>query len=156
MVTLLTSPHDYSFTVNKRRERGFPRRWLAWDDRLKSCCFCGLVWHLQSFVGHLGPSLWVLSGQRIQFHKHRKGSKLCSAVEGIFLPESTFSVGCFTVSTQPSCAIACIDICVHVKDPMRLIVNIRIPAFDVHSRCKLRPPGNVSFQWTEVQSNLHI
>ena len=34
-----------------------------------------------------------------------------------FLPESTFSAGSLVVSVQPLCAIACINICVHIKGP---------------------------------------
>ena len=33
------------------------------------------------------------------------------------LPESTFSFQCLTLSVQPPCAIAGINICVHVKNP---------------------------------------
>ena len=35
----------------------------------------------------------------------------------VFLPESTFSFECLTLSVQPPCAIAGINICVHVKNP---------------------------------------
>ena len=34
-----------------------------------------------------------------------------------FSPLSTFSANSLTVSAQPQCAIACINICVHVKNP---------------------------------------
>ena len=37
--------------------------------------------------------------------------------QGMFLPESAFSADSLTVSVQPPCAIACINICVHVKNP---------------------------------------
>ena len=42
--------------------------------------------------------------------------------QGIFLPESTFSVDSYGVCKTP-CAIACIYICVHVKDPA---VHVRV------------------------------
>ena len=35
--------------------------------------------------------------------------------QGIFLPEPTFSADSLTVSIQPSCATACINICAHPK-----------------------------------------
>ena len=44
-------------------------------------------------------------------------------VQGIFLPESTFSADSLTVSVKPSCAIACIHIYAHVKDP---VVHVRV------------------------------
>ena len=37
--------------------------------------------------------------------------------EGLVLPESTSSADSLTVSVQPPCEIACINICVHVKNP---------------------------------------
>ena len=37
--------------------------------------------------------------------------------QGIFLPKSTFSADSLTVSVQPSCAIACINGCVPIKEP---------------------------------------
>ena len=40
-----------------------------------------------------------------------------SVRQGIFLPESTFSADSLTVSVQPPCAIACINIGTYVKDP---------------------------------------
>ena len=43
--------------------------------------------------------------------------------QGIFLPESTFSAVSLTVSVTPPCAIACIYICAHVKDP---VVHVRV------------------------------
>ena len=36
--------------------------------------------------------------------------------KGFFVPESTFSADSLTVSAKPSCAVACINICAHVKD----------------------------------------
>ena len=36
----------------------------------------------------------------------------------IFLPESTFSEDFLTYVRTPPCAIACINICAHVKDPV--------------------------------------
>ena len=36
---------------------------------------------------------------------------------GIFLPELTSSVDSLTMSTQPPCAIACINVCVHINNP---------------------------------------
>ena len=42
--------------------------------------------------------------------------------QGIFLPQSTFSADSLTVHTLP-CALACIHICVHIKDP---IVHVRV------------------------------
>ena len=48
----------------------------------------------------------------------RRCHRLDSPVrQGIFLPESTFSADFLTVSVHPPCAIACIYICAHVKDP---------------------------------------
>ena len=35
----------------------------------------------------------------------------------VFVPESTFRFQCLTLSVQPPCAIAGINICVHVKNP---------------------------------------
>ena len=35
--------------------------------------------------------------------------------KAIFLPQSNSSADCLTVPVQPQCAIACINICVHVK-----------------------------------------
>ena len=35
---------------------------------------------------------------------------------GIFLPESASSADSLTVSVQPACVVACINICVHVKN----------------------------------------
>ena len=43
--------------------------------------------------------------------------------QGIFLPESTLSADSLTVSVNPGCAIAYINICVHVKDP---VVYVRV------------------------------
>ena len=44
--------------------------------------------------------------------------------QGIFLPiESTFSAHSLTYVRTPLCAIACINICAHVKDP---VVHVRI------------------------------
>ena len=40
-------------------------------------------------------------------------------VPGNFLPKSTFSADSLTVSVHPRCAIACINICAHVKNPKR-------------------------------------
>ena len=37
--------------------------------------------------------------------------------QGIFLPKSTFNADSLTVSVQPSCAIACINSCVPIKEP---------------------------------------
>ena len=42
--------------------------------------------------------------------------------QGIFLPESTFSADSYGIYT-PLCAIACIYICVHVKDP---VIHVRV------------------------------
>ena len=42
--------------------------------------------------------------------------------QGIFLPVSTFSADSYGVCTPP-CATACINICVHVKDP---VVSVRV------------------------------
>ena len=41
----------------------------------------------------------------------------------VFLPESTFSANSLTCVHTPPCAIACINICAHVKDP---IVRVRV------------------------------
>ena len=38
--------------------------------------------------------------------------------QGIFLPESTFSADSLTCVRTPPCAIACINICAHVRDPV--------------------------------------
>ena len=38
--------------------------------------------------------------------------------QGIFLPESTFNADSLTCVRTPPCAIACINICAHVKDPV--------------------------------------
>ena len=43
--------------------------------------------------------------------------------QGIFLPESTFSADSITCVHKPPCAIACINICVHVKDP---VAHVRV------------------------------
>ena len=40
---------------------------------------------------------------------------------GIFLPESTFSADSLTVFVQPLRAVACTDICEHVKKPHTLV-----------------------------------
>ena len=40
-----------------------------------------------------------------------------------FLPESTFSADSLAVSLHPPCAIPCIFICAHVKDP---VVHVRV------------------------------
>ena len=40
--------------------------------------------------------------------------------QGIFLPEPTFSADSLTVSVQSPCAIVCMNICVHSKDPKHL------------------------------------
>ena len=42
--------------------------------------------------------------------------------QGIFLPESTCSADSLTVSVHPPYAIACINICAHVKNP---VVHVR-------------------------------
>ena len=42
------------------------------------------------------------------------------AAKDFFLPESTSSADSLTVSVQPPCAIECINICVHVKNPKHL------------------------------------
>ena len=46
--------------------------------------------------------------------------------QGIVLPESTFGAVTLTVSVQPVCAIACINICAHVKDAVRLFGHMKI------------------------------
>ena len=38
--------------------------------------------------------------------------------QGLFLPVSAFSADSLTVPVHPPCAIACIYICAHVKDPV--------------------------------------
>ena len=43
--------------------------------------------------------------------------------QGIFLPESTFSADCLTCVSTPPCAIACINICAHVKNS---VVYVRV------------------------------
>ena len=43
--------------------------------------------------------------------------------QGIFLPESTFSADSLTCVRPLPCAIACIDFCAHVKDP---VVRVRV------------------------------
>ena len=40
--------------------------------------------------------------------------------QGIFLPESTSDADSLTISVEPSSAIACVNICVHVKNPKHL------------------------------------
>ena len=53
-----------------------------------------------------------------------RGRRLDSPVrQGIFLPESTFSADSLTCVRTSPCAIACIYICAHVKDP---VVNVRV------------------------------
>ena len=39
------------------------------------------------------------------------------AAKDFSLPESTFRADSVTVPVQPLCAIACINICAHIKDP---------------------------------------
>ena len=46
--------------------------------------------------------------------------------ERIFLPESTSGAESFTMSVQTPCAVACINICTHVKDSKTLAA---IPLF---------------------------
>ena len=43
----------------------------------------------------------------------------------VFLPESTFSANSLTCVHTPPCAIACINICAHVTDPV-IHVSVRL------------------------------
>ena len=43
--------------------------------------------------------------------------------KGFFLLESTFSADSLMCARTPPCAIACIDICAHVKDP---VVQVKV------------------------------
>ena len=46
-----------------------------------------------------------------------------TADAGSILPESTFNANSLTCACTPPCAIACINICAHIKDP---IVHVRV------------------------------
>ena len=54
-----------------------------------------------------------------QFVERRTGRFDSPMRQEIFLPESTLSAASLTVSVQPSCAFAGINICAHVEDPTR-------------------------------------
>ena len=62
---------------------------------------------------------WDSSAGRAPDRKARRntGAGLSPGVAKIVLPESTSSADSLAVSIQPSCAVACINIRVHVKDP---------------------------------------
>ena len=91
-------------------------------------------WYLwiQSYCGGLHVPVddqLVTGGDVAQFVQYRTGT-LPTQVrfpgadrQGIFLQKSTFSADSSTVSVHNPCAIACIYICVHVKDP---VVHVRV------------------------------
>ena len=94
------------------------------DDLGMNCWRLRLI---QNFIGFMKNAIWILyyswdsSAGKVSYWKARckqywRGFE-SSVREGTFLPESTSSADSVTVSVQPSCTIACINICVHIKNP---------------------------------------
>ena len=69
-------------------------------------------------------------GHVIQLVESRTGTPLIQVpfpgTARVSLPESTVSADSLTVSVQPPCVLACIDICVHVNDPKHYENTARI------------------------------
>ena len=67
--------------------------------------------------------------------------------KGFFPPESTFSADSLTVPVHPPCAIACINICAHFKDP---VVHVRvrwIMEMLKHPACTIGWVARLSHNW---------
>ena len=88
---------------------------------------CIIIFLLKRMCAKFYSQIRCVVGIQLSWQSIRVASCWCrfdSLVrQGNFLPESTFSADSLTVSVKTLCAIACIYICAHIKDP---VVHIRV------------------------------
>ena len=76
--------------------------------------------------------------------------------QGIFLPESAFSADSVTCVRTSPCAIACVDICAHVKDPV-VHVGVRwIMKTLKHPACTVSLVARLSRSWLSSEKATRI
>ena len=89
----------------------------------------------QEVNGHTQREVGQLSWQsvRLKSQAQHRHSLNYPARQGIFLPESAVNADSLIVFTQPPCAIARINICVHVNNPQTPAAT---PLFGPAKHCK--------------------
>ena len=89
---------------------------------------------------HLSKSDGGVAAQLVERSTEKPGAVLF-VWQGIFHPESTFSANSLTVSIQPLCAIACINIHTHIKNHKRWQPY---HCLDTQKHCTLIGMGNTA------------